>query len=88
MTFSFQLKFELLENLKPKMETENLLRNPKISLKFCGKNETPPKADQDLLPISIHSCPDDFSTLDYYEVRKFTAGISFRNFRILGRSLS
>lgn len=70
--FSFwQLKFELLDQLKPKMANENVLKTDKLTLQFCGKNVQPPKADGNLLPILMHSCPEDFSTLDYFNVRPF-----------------
>lgn len=68
MLLKFQLKFEFLESLKPEMDSDSLLKGKHVSLKFCGKNVAPPKAEPDLLPVLIHSCPDDFSTVDYYDV--------------------
>lgn len=41
---------------------------PKLSIKFCGKDDKPPAANANVLPILIHSCPDDFSTVDYFDV--------------------
>lgn len=74
--FSQQLKFEILEQLKPMMETPNTLKVDGLTVKFCGKNVDPPAADANCLPVMMHTCPDDFSTLDYFDVRftwkKFT----------------
>lgn len=60
-------KFELLDRLKSSMVSENMINTPKLNIKFCDKNETPPKASSTLLPIMIHSCPEDFSTVDYFD---------------------
>uniref|UniRef100_A0A1A9X1X6 BPL/LPL catalytic domain-containing protein n=1 Tax=Glossina brevipalpis TaxID=37001 RepID=A0A1A9X1X6_9MUSC len=62
-----EAKFELLEKLKEKCDQNNLIHTPKLSLKFCGPNESLPKPANDMLPILIHSCPEDFSTVDYFE---------------------
>ncbi len=67
-SFFLQLKFELLEKLKGKINSENTLITSSVTLKFCGKNEVPPASDSNVLPILIHSCPEDFSTLDYFNV--------------------
>jgi hypothetical protein len=62
------LKFEVLEELKSKMETSNTLKLDNLTVKFCGKGEDPPHADVNCFPVMIHLCPDDFSTLDYFDV--------------------
>ncbi|XP_037897765.1 biotin--protein ligase isoform X2 [Glossina fuscipes] len=62
-----EAKFELLEKLKEKCDQNNLIHTPKLTLKFCGPNENLPKPANDMLPILIHSCPEDFSTVDYFE---------------------
>lgn len=46
----------------------NTLSTPKLTMKFCSHREEPPKASANLLPIMINSCPEDFSTVDYFEV--------------------
>lgn len=61
-------KLELLEKLKPLMSDKNTLDNKLLTLKFFGKNETPSAASEKILPIMIHSCPDDFSTVEYFDV--------------------
>lgn len=61
-------KLELLEKLQPLMNEKNTLDNKLLTLKFFGKNETPDNATEKLLPILIHSCPEDFSTVEYFDV--------------------
>lgn len=51
-----------------KMETPNTLKLDGLTIKFCGKNDDPPTPEAHCLPLMIHSCPDDFSTLDYFDV--------------------
>lgn len=63
-----ELKNELLELLKPNMESENVLKFDKLSVKFCGKNVKPPMPEAHNFPILVHSCPEDFSTVDYFDV--------------------
>ncbi|KRG01256.1 biotin--protein ligase isoform X2 [Drosophila mojavensis] len=61
-------KFELLEKLRPRCSSnDNVIIMPKLSIKFCGKDDKPPAANANVLPILIHSCPDDFSTVDYFD---------------------
>lgn len=75
------MKFEVLEQLKPRMES-NVMKLDGLTVKFCGKNADPPAAEANLLPLMIHKCPDDFSTLDYYDVRRTaaTSGFCFKTF--------
>lgn len=40
-------------------------------MRFCSHREEPPKASAQLLPILINSCPDNFSTVDYFDVSIF-----------------
>lgn len=64
-----QLKQELLEKIKDQKE-DGVLRVGNLSLKFCGKGETPPPVRNNFLPVLVHSCPRDFSTLEYFEVSR------------------
>ncbi|XP_055375458.1 biotin--protein ligase isoform X2 [Condylostylus longicornis] len=66
-------KFELLGKLKEFMDSNEIIQTKNIALRFCGKNVTPPKASTNLLPILIHSCPEDFSTVEYFENLKTTS---------------
>lgn len=50
------------------MDQDKVLKIDGMSMKFCGKNEEPGNARSNYLPIMVHSCPDDFSTVDYFDV--------------------
>lgn len=58
----------MLEQLKAKMETTNTLKLDGLTIKFCGNTDDPPTPEAHCLPLMIHACPDDFSTLDYFDV--------------------
>ncbi|EDV92861.1 biotin--protein ligase isoform X2 [Drosophila grimshawi] len=61
-------KFELLEKLRPRCSgPDDVIVTPKLTIKFCGKDDKAPVANTNVLPIIIHSCPDDFSTVDYFD---------------------
>ncbi|XP_055908964.1 biotin--protein ligase isoform X2 [Eupeodes corollae] len=62
-----ELKFEVLEKLKSFYNADNMIQTSKLSMKFFGKNETVPSGKTNILPILIHSCPEDFSTVDYFD---------------------
>lgn len=51
----------------------NTLSASNLTMRFCSHREEPPKASAHLLPILINSCPDNFSTVDYFEVRIFAS---------------
>ncbi|KAJ8982609.1 hypothetical protein NQ317_005081 [Molorchus minor] len=46
---------------------DNLLQYDTLSVKFCGKDETADPSSSSFLPIFIHSCPSNFSTVNYFE---------------------
>ncbi|KAF2904465.1 hypothetical protein ILUMI_01705 [Ignelater luminosus] len=46
---------------------DNTLINEKITLKFCGKGIEPEPATAIFLPVLIHACPSNFSTVKYFE---------------------
>lgn len=52
------------------MTESNSLQNSKLKLTFCARGTEPPKATAQLLPILVDSCPDKFSTIDYFIVSK------------------
>ncbi|KAM7361646.1 holocarboxylase synthetase-like protein isoform 2-T2 [Cochliomyia hominivorax] len=62
-----EAKFELLEKLKSNMDADNVLITTNLAMKFCGPDDKLPKVNSNILPILIHSCPEDFSTVDYFE---------------------
>lgn len=63
-----ELKFGLLDFLKPDYDKNGMLNSRKLALKFCGPDESVPTASTNVLPILIHSCPSDFSTVAYFDV--------------------
>lgn len=64
----YEEKIELLEHLKPKMiKNQTAIQNDKLLIKFCSfKNSD--VATESFLPILIHSCPENFDTVTYFEV--------------------
>lgn len=66
----YMVKFELLERLQADMTEPKTLKLPQMTVRFCGHREEPPAASGQLLPVLINSCPEDFSTVDYFEVRE------------------
>ncbi|KMZ01630.1 biotin--protein ligase isoform X1 [Drosophila simulans] len=66
-----EAKFELLEKLRLRCSgSDNVIATPHLTMKFCGKDDKPPVANNNVLPILIHSCPEDFSTVDYFDTLK------------------
>ncbi|XP_043652559.1 biotin--protein ligase isoform X2 [Drosophila teissieri] len=64
----YEAKFELLEKLRLRCSgSDNVIATPNLTMKFCGKDDKPPMANNNVLPILIHSCPEDFSTVDYFD---------------------
>lgn len=63
------MKFEVLEQLKPLIGLDNVLKVNGLAVQFCGKNQQPSEASSSTLPIMIHTCPEDFSTVEYFDVR-------------------
>lgn len=53
------------------MTEPNLIQNSKIKLTFCPRGKEPPKATAQLLPILVDSCPENFSTVDYFMVSNY-----------------
>ncbi|XP_055680744.1 biotin--protein ligase isoform X2 [Lutzomyia longipalpis] len=65
-----EAKFEMLDKLSTQMGSKNTFKASNLTLKFCGKNDEVPPASSSLLPILVHSCPDNFSTVDYFDTLK------------------
>ncbi|XP_014203676.1 biotin--protein ligase isoform X2 [Copidosoma floridanum] len=61
------LKIEMLKQLKNKMQPNDVLKTDKIELQFCGTSTHPKPASATFLPIMVHRCPDNFSTVEYFE---------------------
>lgn len=67
--YVLQAKFVLLEKLKSSFIHPNTLKANSLIVKFYGKNETPKASLENTLPILLHSCPEDFSTIVFFDVR-------------------
>ncbi|KAK7790651.1 hypothetical protein R5R35_006543 [Gryllus longicercus] len=64
-----ELKLELLSRLGSHFVpgSDNTLRLPRLTLQFCGKGVEPGRATASHLPVLVHSCPANFSTVEYFE---------------------
>nr|XP_050853276.1 biotin--protein ligase [Vespula vulgaris] len=63
-----ELKLEVLEKLKEKMDNDTL-KMQNLEIQFCKKN-IDKSASSSFLPVMIHQCPDNFSTIEYFESLK------------------
>ncbi|KAI4485519.1 hypothetical protein M0804_007024 [Polistes exclamans] len=60
-----ELKLEVLDKLKDKMQ-DDILKTKNLDIQFCKKN-IEKSASSSFLPVMIHQCPDNFSTIEYFE---------------------
>lgn len=58
----------MLERLKDKMEPNDIFKTNKIKLQFCNNTNKLVPPSSSILPIMLHTCPDNFSTIEYFEV--------------------
>lgn len=58
----------MLENLKPHFIHPSTLKANDLTVKFYGKNESAGISKENQLSILIHSCPENFSTVAYFDV--------------------
>lgn len=59
---------EFLKRLHGHLEGDNVLKMSHITLQFCAaKGVEPPKATANFLPVLVHACPANFSTIEYFE---------------------
>lgn len=63
-----ELKLNMLDSLKDEIQANDTLQMSNLQLKFCSANSKVATASSSVLPIMIHQCPDNFSTIDYFEV--------------------
>lgn len=82
-----QLKLQMLESLRGKMFENDVMSPSQLKLQFCGTTTKVAAASSSLLPIMLHQCPENFSTIDYFEVRKWPACIKFLFYSILVNDL-
>lgn len=63
-----EAKLEFLKRLHGHLEGDNVLKMSHITLQFCAaKGVEPPKATANFLPVLVHACPANFSTIEYFE---------------------
>lgn len=63
-----ELKLAMVDELhKKKALNETILRLPQLNLQFIFNKSEPLQATPALLPIYMHRCPDNFSTVDYFD---------------------
>ncbi|XP_049536009.1 biotin--protein ligase isoform X1 [Anopheles darlingi] len=63
-----EAKIEALNTLKDCMARPNVIQTKDLTLQFCGKSDNAPgPATESHLPVMIVHCPEDFSTLEYFE---------------------
>lgn len=58
----------MLERLKNEIKENDILETPHLKLQFCGNATKINPASPTCLPIMLHRCPDNFSTIEYFEV--------------------
>ncbi|XP_029053815.2 biotin--protein ligase isoform X3 [Osmia bicornis bicornis] len=63
----YELKLEMLERLKHIMKSDDTLKISKLEVQFCRSSTVPRSASSSFLPIMVHQCPDNFSTVEYFE---------------------
>uniref|UniRef100_A0A182N9Z3 LIM zinc-binding domain-containing protein n=1 Tax=Anopheles dirus TaxID=7168 RepID=A0A182N9Z3_9DIPT len=63
-----EAKVEMLDALKSTMIRPNIIQTHELTLQFCGKSDNAPSPATDShLPVMIFHCPEDFSTVEYFE---------------------
>ncbi|XP_049280287.1 biotin--protein ligase [Anopheles funestus] len=63
-----EAKVAMLDALKSTMSRPNVIQTAELTLQFCGKGDsTPVPASDSHLPVMIFHCPEDFSTVEYFE---------------------
>ncbi|XP_077264687.1 holocarboxylase synthetase-like protein [Temnothorax americanus] len=63
----FEMKLKMLEKLKDKMSGNNVLKMSGMEIQFCANNENVQSPSANFLPVMMHMCPPNFSTVDYFE---------------------
>ncbi|XP_014242533.1 biotin--protein ligase isoform X2 [Cimex lectularius] len=64
-----EVKQQFLNKLKAndKLDENCVLKHNDLTIKFCGKGINPGPATSNQLPVLLHSCPESFSTVDYFD---------------------
>ncbi|XP_011882761.1 PREDICTED: biotin--protein ligase isoform X2 [Vollenhovia emeryi] len=62
----FEMKMKMLEKLKDKMD-KNVLKMSEMQIQFCTSKEDVHSPSSVFLPIMMHMCPPNFSTVVYFD---------------------
>ncbi|XP_050068411.1 biotin--protein ligase isoform X2 [Anopheles maculipalpis] len=63
-----EAKVAMLDTLKSTMSRPNVIQTSELTLQFCGKGDsTSTPASDSHLPVMIFHCPEDFSTVEYFD---------------------
>lgn len=73
------MKTKMLEKLKAEMKEDNILKVSNLKIQFCASNEDMQLPSINFLPIMMHMCPPNFSTVEYFEVNSSYAPGSLIN---------
>ncbi|KAG5312966.1 BPL1 ligase, partial [Pseudoatta argentina] len=63
----FEMKMKLFEKLKDRMDKNNILKMSDTEIQFCANKDDAHSPSAKFLPIMMHMCPPNFSTVDYFE---------------------
>jgi biotin--protein ligase len=63
-----EAKLEFLKRLLGHLKGDNVLKMSHTTLQFCvAKGMEPPEATANFMPVLVHACPANFSTIEYFE---------------------
>ncbi|KAG7187870.1 hypothetical protein KM043_013851 [Ampulex compressa] len=62
-----ELKLEMLEKLGAAMQSNDILQLPNLEIQFCISSTIKCPASSTFLPVMVHQCPENFSTIEYFE---------------------
>jgi biotin--protein ligase len=59
---------KMLDKLKNKLQENDMLKMPKLDIHFYTNSVVTISASASFLPVMVHMCPANFSTVKYFEV--------------------
>ncbi|XP_026828059.1 biotin--protein ligase isoform X2 [Ooceraea biroi] len=63
----FEIKKKMLDKLKSKLQETDMLKLPKLDIRFYTNSVITASASASFLPVMVHLCPENFSTVKYFE---------------------
>ncbi|KAH0951438.1 hypothetical protein HN011_009394 [Eciton burchellii] len=63
----FETKMKMLDKLKNKLQENDMLKMPKLDIHFYTNSVVTISASASFLPVMVHMCPANFSTVKYFE---------------------